>query len=122
MIVWIRASLQLFAEATLSTSSRQAMTSSSLLPWYSLNLAYVPSLALVCIQAIVLMMVCCAFPSEVGDRFIGTTGTMGAIGGGGDNGTTNFGTFFFLTIGSDVLVASGDCDLLRRLYSLVTRV
>src|SRR6266542_3500456 len=114
-MVWTRASLQLFAAATLSTSSYQAMTSSPLLPWYSLNLAYVPSLALVCIQAIVLMTVCCAFPSRVSGRFIGTTGTMGAIGGGGDNGTTNFGTFLFLTVRSGVLVTFGDCDLLRRL-------
>src|SRR6266542_2198500 len=115
MIVWIRASLQLFATATLSTSSHQAMTSSLLLPWYSLSLAYVPSLALVCIQAIVLMTVCCAFPSEVGGRFIVTTGTMGAIGSGGGNGTTNFGTFLFLTVRNDVLIAFSDCDLLRRL-------
>src|SRR6266540_2649245 len=107
-MVWTRASLQLFAEATLSTSSHQAMTTSPLLPWYSLSLAYVPSLALVCIQAIVLMTVCCAFPSGVIGRFIGTTSTMGAIGSGGGNGTTNFGTFLFLTVGSGVLVAFGD--------------
>src|SRR6266498_1284615 len=104
MIVWIRASLQLFAVATLSTFSHQAMTSSPLLPWYSLNFAYVPSLALVCIQAIVLIMVCRAFPSGVGSRFIATTGTMGAIGGGSGNDTTGFGTFLFQTIGSGVLV------------------
>src|SRR6266511_1271068 len=112
MIVWIRPSLQLFAVATLSTSLHQAMTSSSLLPWYSLNFASVPSLALVCIQAIVLMMVCCTFPSGVGGRFIGTTGT---IGGGSGNGTTDFGTFLFRTVGNGVLMAFGDCDLLRRL-------
>src|SRR6266508_1202056 len=94
MIVWIRASLQLFAVATLSTSSHQAMTSSPLLPWYSLNFANVLSLTLVCIQAIVLMMVCCVFPSEIGGQFIGTTGTMGVIGGDGGNDTTSFGTFF----------------------------
>src|SRR6266542_2761644 len=111
-MVWTRASLQLFAEATLSTSSHQAMTSSSLLPWYSLNLAYVHSLALVCIQAIVLMMVCCAFPSGIGSRFIGTTGT---IGGGSGSGTTNFGTFLFRTTGNSVLIAFGNCDLLRKL-------
>src|SRR6266545_4938298 len=115
MIVWIRASLQLFAAATLSTSSHQAMTSSPLLPWYSLNLAYVPSLALVCIQAIVLMIVCCAFPSGVSGRFIGTTGTMGTIGGGRGNGITSFGTFLFCTIGNGILAAFGDCDLLHRL-------
>src|SRR6266498_2159619 len=114
MIVWIRASLQLFAVTTLSTSSHQAITSSPLLPWYSLNFASVPSLALVCIQAIVLMMVCCAFPSGVSGRFIGTTDTMGAIGGGG-SGTTSFGTFLFRTTGNGVLVAFGDCDLLHRL-------
>src|SRR6266542_4469088 len=114
-MVWTRASLQLFAEATLSTSSHQAMTSSSLLPWYLLNFAYVPSLALVCIQVIVLMMVCCAFPSGVSGRFIGTTGTMGAIGGGGGNGTTNFDTFLFRTVSNGVLVAFGDCDLLCKL-------
>src|SRR6266540_3939565 len=115
MIVWIRASLQLFAEATLSTSSHQAMTSSPLLPWYSLNLAYVPSLALVCIQAIVSMMVCCAFPSGIGGRFIGTTGTRGTIGGGSGSGTTNLGTFLFRTTGNGVLIAFSDCDLLRKL-------
>src|SRR6266542_1357915 len=115
MIVWIRASLQLFATATLSTSSHQAITSSPLLPWYSLNLAYVPSLALVCIQAIILMMVCCAFPSGVGGRFIGTTGTMGVMRGSGGNGATGFDTFLFRTVGNGVLVAFGDCDLLRRL-------
>ena len=112
MIVWIRASLQLFAEDTLSTSSHQTMTTSPLLPWYSLNFMYVPSLALVCIQAIVLMTVCCAFPSGIGSRFIGTTGT---IGGGSGSGTTNFGTFLFRTVGISVLVAFGDCDLLRKL-------
>jgi len=81
------------------------MTSSPLLPWYSLSFANVPSLALVCIQAIVLMMVCHVFPSGVSGRFIGTAGT---IGGGG---TTNFGTlgtFLFRTIGSDVLVDFSD--------------
>src|SRR6266540_4101606 len=112
MIVWIRASLQLFAAATLSTSSHQAMTSSPLLPWYSLNFACVPSLALACIQAIVLMTVCCTFPSGVGGRFIGTTDT---IGGGGGSDTTRFSTFLLRTIGNGVLVAFGDCDLLRRL-------
>src|SRR6266540_3964981 len=115
MIVWTRASLQLFAEATRSTSSHQAMTSSPLLPWYSLNLAYVPSLALVYIHAIVLMIVCYAFPSGVSGRFIGTTGTMGTIGGGKGDGTTGFDTFLFRTIGNRVLLAFGDCDLLRRL-------
>src|SRR6266498_1866579 len=114
-MVWTRASLQLFAEATLSTSSHQAMTSSSLLPWYSLNFAYVSSLALVCIQAVVLMIVCCAFPSGVGGRFIGITGTMGVIGGGSDNDTTSFGTFLFRTTGNGVLIAFGNCDLLRKL-------
>src|SRR6266498_379240 len=108
----MRPSLQLFAVATLSTSSHQAMTSSPLLPWYSLNFASVPSLAFVCIQAIILMMVCCVFPSGVGGRFIGTTGT---IGGGSGNGTTSFGTFLFRTVGSGVLVAFGDYDLLHRL-------
>src|SRR6266511_4028192 len=110
MIVWIHTSLQLFAKATLSTSSHQAMTSSPLLPWYSLNFAYVPSLALVCIQAIVLMMVCYAFPSEVGGRFIGTTGTKGAMRDGSGTGTTGFGTFLFRISGISVLVAFGDCD------------
>src|SRR6266498_1286437 len=110
-MVWTRASLQLFAAATLSTSSHQAMTSSPLLPWYSLNLAYAPSLALVCIQAIVLMTVCCAFPSGVGGRFIGTAGIIGIKSGG----TTGFGTFLFRTFGNGVLTAFGDCDLLRRL-------
>src|SRR6266540_5635700 len=109
----MRASLQLFAMATLSTSSHQAITSSPLLPWYSLNFANVPSLVLVCIQAIVLMIVCCAFPSGVSDRFIGTTDTMGVIGDGGGNGTTSFGTFLFCITGNGVLVAFGDCDLLR---------
>src|SRR6266511_2182366 len=109
MIVWILTSLQLFAVATLFTSSHQAMTSSPLLPWYSLNFAYVPSLALVCIQAIVLMMVCYAFPSGVGGQFIGITGTMGAIGGGGGSDTTSFGTFLLRTVGNSVLVAFGDC-------------
>ena len=58
-------------------------------------------------------MVCCAFPSGVSGRFIDTTGTIDAIGGG--SGTTNFGTFLFQTTGSGVLVTFGDCDLLRRL-------
>ncbi len=61
------------------------------------------------------MMVCCAFPSGVSGQFIGTTGTMGAIGGGSGNGTTSFGTFLFHTTGNGVLVAFGDCDLLRKL-------
>src|SRR6266540_6527902 len=114
-MVWIRASLQLFAMATLSTSSHQAITSSPLLPWYSLNFAYVPSLALVCIQAIVLMIVCCTFSSGISGRFISTTDTTGAIGGGSGNGTTSFGTFLFRTTGNGILIAFGDCDLLRRL-------
>src|SRR6266498_4934367 len=108
MIVWIRASLQLFATATLSTSSHQAMTSSPLLPWYLLSFTKVPSLVLVCIQAIVLMMVCRAFPSKDGGRFIDTTGTMGAIEGSSSGNTTGFGTFLFRTTGSGVLVAFGD--------------
>src|SRR6266498_446449 len=109
-MVWIHTSLQLFTIATLSTSSHQAMTSSPLLPWYSLNFASMPFLALVCIQAIVLMMVCYAFPSGVGGRFIGTTS-----GSGKGSSTTIFGTFLFRTIGKGVLVAFGDFDLLRRL-------
>ena len=60
-----------------------------------------------------LIIVCRAFPSGDGGRFIDTTGTISAIGGG-DN-TTSFGTFLFRTTGSGVLVAFGDCDLLRRL-------
>ncbi len=55
-----------------------------------------------------LMMVCWAFPSGVSGRFIGTTSTIGGIGGGNGNGTTSLGTFLFRTIGSDVLVAFGD--------------
>src|SRR6266540_4668436 len=109
-MVWTRASLQLFAVATLSTSSHQAMTSSPLLPWYSLSFASVPSLALVCIQAIVLIIVCCVFPSGVSGRFIGTTGTMDAIGSGGGNGTTSFGTFLFRSTGNNILVAFSDRD------------
>ena len=62
-----------------------------------------------------LMMICRAFPSGDGGRFISTTGTIGAIGGGSGNSTTGFSTFLFRTIGSDVLVAFGDYDLLRRL-------
>ena len=58
-------------------------------------------------------MVCRASLSEIGGRFIGTLGTIGTTGG--DTGGTVFGTFFFRTTGSDVLVAFGDCDLLRRL-------
>ena len=61
------------------------------------------------------MMVCYAFPSGVGGRFIGTTSTMGAMGGGSSNGTTSFGTFLFHTTGNSVLVAFGDCDLLHKL-------
>jgi len=64
-----------------------------------------PSLALVCIQAIVLMMVCHPFPSEVGSRFIDATGTMGTIDAGS---TTIFGTFLFRTTSSDILVAFSD--------------
>src|SRR6266540_5813103 len=112
MIVWTRASLQLFAIATLSTSSYQAMISSPLLPWYSFNFAYVPSLVLACIQAIVLMIVYRVSPSRDGGRFIGTTGTTGTIGGGGSSSTTGLGTFLFRTTGSGILVAFGNCDLL----------
>ncbi len=61
------------------------------------------------------MMVCCAFPSGVSGRFIGTTGTIGIIGGGSGGSTTSFGTFLFRTTGNSVLVAFGDCDLLRKL-------
>ncbi len=61
------------------------------------------------------MIVCYAFPSGVGSRFIGATGTIGTIGGGSDDGTTSFSTFLFRTIGNSILVAFGDCDLLRRL-------
>jgi len=70
---------------------------------------------LACIQAIVLMMICHPSPSGVSGRFMGTTGTISAIGGGGGSSITGFGTFLFWTIGSGVLVAFGDCDLLRRL-------
>ncbi len=65
------------------------------------------------------MMVCHVSPSGVSGRFIDTTVTIGTTGGGdgsGDgDGITNFGTFLFLTTGSDVLVAFDDWDLLRRL-------
>ena len=61
------------------------------------------------------MMVCYAFPSGVSGRFIDTTGTIDAIGGGRGNGTTSFGTFLFRTTGNSVLVAFSDCDLLRKL-------
>ena len=61
------------------------------------------------------MIVCYAFPSGIGGRFIGTTGTMGAIGGGNGNGTTSLGTFFFRTTGNGILTAFGDCNLLRKL-------
>jgi len=57
-------------------------------------------------------------PSGVGGQFIGTTGTMGIIGGDSGNSTTSFdtlGTFLFQTVGISVLVAPGDFDLLRRL-------
>jgi len=87
------------------------MTSSPLLPWYSLNFAYVPSLALACIQAIVLMMVCHSSPSRIDGQFISTTGTKDVIGSGGSGVTTSFstlGTFLFHTIGSSVLVAFSD--------------
>ena len=59
-----------------------------------------------------LMIVCRAFSSGDGGRFIDTTGTMG---GGSDNGTTSFGTFLFRTTGNSVLVAFGDYDLLHKL-------
>ena len=92
------------------------MTSSPLLPWYSLSFAYVPSLAFVCIQAIVLMIVCHASPSEVSGRFIGTIGTIGGNSGGSANGSiTNFGTFLFRTFGIGVRVTFGNSDLLCRL-------
>jgi len=68
---------------------------------------------LVCIQAIVLMMVCHASPSGISGRFIDTLGS--GSGGSSGGGTTFFGTFLFQTTGNDVLVAFGDCDLLRRL-------
>ena len=61
------------------------------------------------------MIVCHASPSEVSGRFIGTTNTIGTIGSGGSNGTTSLDTFLFQTIGSGILVAFGDYDLLRRL-------
>ncbi len=77
-----------------------------------------PSLALVYIQAIVLMMVCHVSLSGISGRFIGTTSTMDTIGtigtiGAGD--TTVFGTFLFRTTSSSVLVAFGYWNLLRRL-------
>src|SRR6266542_4853446 len=112
MIVWTRASLHLFAVGTLCSSSHQVMTSSPLFPWYLLNFAYVPSLALVCIQAIILMIVCHMFPSRVSDRFISTIGTIGTTGGDGGSGTTGFGTFLFHITSSSVLVAFSDWNLL----------
>jgi len=61
------------------------------------------------------MMVCHTSPSEISGRFIGTTGIIGAIGGGGCGSTTGFSTFLFCTTGNGVRVAFGDCDLLRKL-------
>ena len=83
------------------------MTSSSLLSWYSLNFAYVPFLALVCIHTNVLMMVCHPSLSGVSGRFIGTKGAAGGSGGGssggdGSSGTISFGTFLFCTFGIGV--------------------
>ncbi len=64
------------------------------------------------------MIVCQASPFGDSGRFISTTDTIGAIENSGNNSTTNFGilgTFLFRTISSGVLVAFGNCDLLRRL-------
>ncbi len=81
------------------------MTSSSLLPWYSLNFTYVPFLALICIHANVLMTVYYLSPSGVSGQFMGTMGTMG---GDDSSGITNFGTFLFCTTGSGVLISFND--------------
>ncbi len=67
-----------------------------------------PSLALVCIQAIILMMVCRASPSEIGSQFIGTTGTTSTTGRGTTTSVGTLGTFLFRTTGNGVLVVFGD--------------
>jgi len=72
-----------------------------------------PFLALVCIQANVLMMVCHSSPSEVDSRFIGTINTISSSSGS-DTGS-GFGTFLFRTFDIRVQVTSSDLDLLRRL-------
>ena len=54
------------------------------------------------------MIICHPFSSGISGQFIGTIGTIGAISGGGDGGTTTFGTFLFHTTGNGVLVAFGN--------------
>src|SRR6266498_110422 len=76
MIIWIRAALQLFAVAILSTSSHQVITSSLLLLWYLLSFVYMLSLTLVCIHASVLITVCHPFPSEISGQFKDTSGCL----------------------------------------------
>ena len=49
-----------------------------------------PSLALVCIYASVLMTVCHPSPSGIGGQFIGTTNTTGGGGSGGGSGGCTF--------------------------------
>ncbi len=67
-----------------------------------------PSLALVCIHANVLMMICHPSPFRVSGRFISIKGTAGGSGDSTGGGTGGFGTFLFHTIGSGVLIAFGD--------------
>src|SRR6266542_444778 len=113
MIIWIRAALQLFAVAILSTSSHQVITSSLLLLWYLLSFVYMLSLTLVCIHASVLITVCHPFPSEISGQFIDTTSTTGSSGGGSDSGGSTFLLQFLL--GNRVLITIGDLDRLCRL-------
>ncbi len=95
--------------------------SSPLLSWYLLNLTQVPSLALVCIYANVLITVCRSSPSGVRGRFIGTTGTTGSGGsnaGGSDSSdddTTSCNTFPFRTFDIGVWMTTGDLDQLLKL-------
>ncbi len=73
-----------------------------------------PSLALVCIHASVLMMVCHPSPSGISSRFIGTIGTTGDDSSG--SGSSSGGiTFLFLTLGIGIQMTTSDLDLLRRL-------
>jgi len=51
------------------------------------------------------MMICYPSPSGVSGQFMGTLSTRG---GDGCGCTINFGTFFFHTTGSSVLIAFGD--------------
>ena len=74
-----------------------------------------PSLALVCIHANVLMTVCHPSLFGISDQFIGITDVTGGSGSNGGSGGGGYTFLFQFLLSNGILVTIGDLDQLRKL-------